>query len=147
MDLQTLTEYKTSTIDFGVFTCPFWCTLITLARPKILQCMLSPPSRHGRPKRFLVAIQVVSTSRLGGLKFHGVACAPTAPTQEYCKRGAGTRFAAIRSMNQHVISVTLNRAVAADTWLFQPPVSLFLSRRISCSGFVVPEAIPPTATE
>ena len=80
--------------------------------------MLSPPSRNGRPKLFLVAIQVVSASRLGGLKSHEVACAPTAPTQEYRKRGAGTRFAAIRSMSQHVISVTLNRQVPADTWLF-----------------------------
>ena len=67
----------------------------------------------------------MSASRLGGSKFHGVACAPTAPTQEYCKRGAGTRFAAIRAMSQHVISVTLNRTVAADTWLFQPPVQSF----------------------
>ena len=140
MDLQTLIEHETSKIDFGVFTRPFWCTLIALARPKILQCVLSPPPRNGRPKLFLVAIQVVSASRLGGLNFHGVACAPTAPTQEYCKRGAGTRFAATRSMSQHVVSVTLNRAVAADTWLFQPLVGLFLSRWISCSGFVVPEA-------
>ena len=40
VDLQMLIEHKTSKIDFCVFTCPFWCTLIALARPKILLCAL-----------------------------------------------------------------------------------------------------------
>lgn len=135
VDLQTLIKHETSRTDFGVFTRPLWCTLIALARPKILQCMLSPPSRDGRPKPFLVAIQVVSASRLGGLKSHGVACAPTAPTQEYRKRGAGTRFAAIRSMSQHVISVTLNRAVPVDSCSSVETVSSSVITLDSLLGF------------
>ena len=98
--------------------------------------MLSPPSQNGRPKPFLVAIQVVSASRLGGLKSHEVACAPTAPTQEYRKRGAGTRFAAIRSMSQHVISVTLNST--CKHLALQPPVSfsvVTLDSLLSFGGF------------
>lgn len=67
----------------------------------------------------------MSASRLAELKFHGVAWAPTAPTQEYCKRGAGTVLAAMVDEPARNMSFALYMAEAAATWPFEATQSVF----------------------